>query len=99
MYTAYNPEGAAAITNPAQMDTILTGDEKAGFIAYLGTLDDETETPNQAQKDLDGYLAALNIVDTTVKKDSNTAMQALTNGYSDPELVALLNQFLPETTE
>ena len=88
MYTAYNPNGAANLNSTAGL-TALAGDN--GFKEYLSELGTDG---SQAQKDMDGYLAALEIVNNAVKDSPETANQVLSNGYEDPELVAIIQQVL-----
>ena len=81
MYSAYT--GTDSLDGVSLTDVYTTLDS-AEFKAYL-----ETE---QAQADLAGYLASVNMVDDGVASDPDAAADVLLEGFTDEELAALLEQ-------
>ena len=91
MYTAYNPQGAANITDFDDLDTLMELKNDTGFTTYLSGLSDSS---SQASKDLNGYLAALEMVNGAVNNDTEVATQVMSGNYNDANLVNLMNQVL-----
>lgn len=85
MYTAFDPEGAKSLDSTE--DLILLS-QNTEFKAYLATINTEGSA---AQKDYEGYKAALELVNGATS-DPTVANQVLNNGYGDGELKALLQQ-------
>lgn len=94
MYTAYvyslpddyNQDGKTkqdlidATNDPLE---ILNGLKDEKFLEYMET--------DEAEKDLDGYLAAMNMINSSAE-DPNAVSSVLINGFADEELVKLLQQ-------
>ena len=94
MYTAYanGLEGdakTAALENVQSVDKFITviGSD-TGFESYLKNED------GKAEKDLEGYLASLSIIDKSVTGNGDAVSDLLLNGYNNPDLVAGLNGLL-----
>lgn len=85
MYTAYayskgDQDLIDSTSNPID---ILNGLEDPGFKEYMDT--------EQAEKDLQGYMSALNMInDSTDNADAVSSV--LVNGFNDPNLIALVQQ-------
>ncbi len=80
MYSAYT--GTDSLENVSLTDVYDTLNSQE-FKEYL---DDP-----QAQKDLDGYLASMNVVNDGVSSGSGAAQNVLLNGFSDEELADLMS--------
>ena len=89
LYTAYAPDKAGEVTGSAGLQALAN--DKDGFMAYLATLSDPD---SQASKDLNGYYAALDIVNNAVSEDPEVANQVLVNGYEDEELVGIIGSII-----
>ncbi len=83
MYSAYTGTDSLENVQLADVYDTLNSD---GFKAYLDT--------DQAQKDLDGYLSSMNVVNDGVSSDSAAAQNVLLNGFSDKELADLMSQLI-----
>ncbi len=81
MYSAYTKTDS--IENVSLTEVYATLDS-ADFKEYL--------TTPQAKKDLDGYLASMNVVNDGVSSGSGAAQNVLLNGFSDEELADLMKQ-------
>ena len=66
----------------------MNGLEDPAFQAYLNN----TDGKGQAQKDLDGYLAAMNMITSSSGDNSEAVSNLLINGFGDPELIAMLEK-------
>ena len=90
LYTAfvnseYNTVGAtSASSNPMSAISAISGDSKtsAAFDAYMNSA--------QGQADLDAYLAAMDVINSSTGNEATK--DALVNGFSDPNLINLLQQ-------
>ena len=49
---------------------------------------------NQASKDLDGYMSAMNMINKSADEDPDMALNVLTNGFADPALAGVIGQVL-----
>lgn len=92
LYTAYaystgNAELIASTNDPIG---ILNGLEDPGFQAYLK--DADGNVTEQAKTDLDGYLAAMNMINSSSGDNSEAVKNLLINGFGDPELIAMLEK-------
>ena len=89
MYTAYayNTGDADLIESTKNPISILNGLQDPGFQAYMSN----TDNSGQVDKDLEAYMAALNMVNGSTS-DLDTVSQIMVNGFDDPELVAVLQQ-------
>ena len=85
MYTAFDPEGAKSLDSTD--DLILLSQNKQ-FKEYLADINKEGSA---AQKDYEGYKAALNLVNDA-SSNADVTNQILNKGYNDGELSALLQQ-------
>jgi len=83
MYSAYTKTDS--LENVPLTDVYATLDS-AAFKAYL-----ETE---QAKKDLDGYLASMNVVNDGVSSGSDAAQKVLLNGFGDKDLAVIMSQLI-----
>lgn len=85
MYTAYaystNPDKIAATNDPINIVNSMGGD--TDFKDYINS--------EQGQKDLQGYLGALNMINNSTG-DSLAVSHLLINGFNDDQLKALLGQ-------
>ena len=97
MYTAYAnqlEEGDAknvALANLKDMDAFINaiGNETqsgSGFMTYL-----EGE---QATKDMDGFLASMNIITDSTENNTHATRDLLENGYNNADLIAALQGLL-----
>ena len=91
LYTAYDPEGANNIIVTGNFSEIPTTGGEGSFVEYLTQLSD---TNSKAYADMDGYFAALEIVNEAVSKDSEVANQILANGYNDAQLSGILGSVI-----
>lgn len=93
LYTAYAhslPAGAerdAAIAKTNDPLALLRSLDDTGFRSYLSNADGK----GQAQKDLDGYLASMNMINDA-QKDSSALDAVLVNGFNDEALLGLMQQ-------
>ena len=85
MYTAFDPVGAK---NLDSTDDLLQLSQNTEFKAYLAAINTEGSA---AQKDYEGYKAALELVNSA-SSNTDVTNQILNNGYDDGELKALLQQ-------
>ena len=74
---------AELISSTSNPVDILNGLDDDEFLAYM--------QEEQAEKDLDGYLAAMNMINGSAE-DPDAVAQLLVNGFSDPELAELLQK-------
>lgn len=97
MYTAYangleegetKTEALENVQDISKFVNAMGADE--GFSQYLKNVD------GQAAKDLDGYVAAMSIIDKSVENNGDAVSDLLVNGYSNAELLAGLNGLLSE---
>ena len=94
MYTAYantltGDAKTEAEQNGANIDNFINnGINDAGFIAYL------QNSESSAEQDLAGYKAAMDIINKAGASDPDAVAELLANGYSDPSLVAALENLL-----
>ena len=90
LYTAYaySTGDAELIASTNDPVAILNGLEDPAFQAYLNN----TDGKGQAQKDLDGYLAAMNMITSSSGDNSEAVSNLLINGFGDPELIAMLEK-------
>lgn len=97
MYTAYAnqlEEGDAknvALANLKDMDAFINaiGNETqsgSGFMTYLGG--------EQATKDMDGFLASMNIITDSTENNTDATRDLLENGYNNADLIAALQGLL-----
>lgn len=97
MYTAYAnqlEEGDAknaALANLKDMDAFVNtiGNETqsgSGFMTYLGG--------EQATKDMDGFLASMNIIMDSTENNTDATRDLLENGYNNANLIAALQGLL-----
>lgn len=87
LYTAYaTKNGLTVPENPA--DVLLQIDSDVNFKNYINN----TDGSGQAQKDLEGYLAAMNMINTNVESNTDAVSDILVNGFANKELVGLLQQ-------
>ena len=91
MYTSYangledsDPNKAAALENAKSIEGFMADMESEGFKEYLNN------SNGQAEKDLEGYLAALNMINSSTTGNSSAVSQLLVNGFEDDELVKAL---------
>ncbi|MBQ8622101.1 MAG: prepilin-type N-terminal cleavage/methylation domain-containing protein [Oscillospiraceae bacterium] len=85
LYTAYAERNGLTVSdNPGDVLDALDDD---GFQTYL-------ETP-EAAKDLAGYKASMNMV-TSIKGNKEAVSDVMVNGFSDPQLVAVLQQAMAQ---
>lgn len=91
LYTAYAAKNGISVPdNPA--DVLFQIDNDANFKSYVNNEDGS----GQAQKDLEGYLAAMNMINTNVETNTNAVSDILVNGFANEDLVALLQQAMGE---
>lgn len=98
MYTAYanglpdsDPNKAAALEKAKDPDAFLEAYSDSGFQAYLN---DDSENA-QVKEDLAAYKAAMGIINSGMSgEDKTAATQLVTNGFTDPDLLAALNGLL-----
>ena len=90
LYTAYDPEGAREITKTGNLSQIPTNTGEGSFVEYLTQL---SKTDSRAYADMEGYFAALEIVNEAVS-DPDVANKVLTNGYEDEELVGIVGSVI-----
>ena len=85
MYTAYaySTGDQALIDATEDPALVLSGLDDDDFQAYM--------TSEQGQKDLEGYLSSLNMINSSTG-DKTAVEHLMVNGFNDSELVALLNQ-------
>lgn len=92
MYTSYvknNPEmedKSAALLEQGEfsgMTSILADIESDNFQKYL--------ISEQGQADLNAYMASMQIINNSASQSTEATKEILTNGFTDPELVAALN--------
>ena len=83
MYSAYTKTDSLDDVQLTDVYTVLDSKE---FKAYLET--------DQAKADLDGYLSSMNMVNQGASGTSSAAQDILINGFTDPELGALLGQLV-----
>ena len=95
MYTAY------VQTNPDMEDkseALLEQGEFSGMTAILADIESEEFRTylagEQGQKDLNAYMASMQIVNDSANQSSEAAQDILTNGFSDPNLVGALNDLM-----
>ena len=88
MYTAYTKGEGEQMNSLADLKTIGSD---PGFTEYLKTIGTEGST---ASKDLDGYYAALDIVNGAVSESPEAANQIMTGGYNNSDLQAMLQQVM-----
>lgn len=96
MYTAYanglpdsDPNKSTALDNASSVTKFglaMSGD--TGFQEYLQNKD------GQAEKDLEGYLSAMTIINDSAKGDKDAATNLVMNGYDDAELAGALSSLL-----
>ena len=87
LYTAYAAKNNITVSdNPA--DVLLALDSDEDFKDYINNVDGS----GQAQKDLDGYLAAMNMINTNVSSNKTAVSDILVNGFANESLVDLLEQ-------
>lgn len=87
LYTAYAANNNITVSdNPA--DVLLAIDSDSGFKDYIN----DTNNSGQAQKDLEGYLAAMNMINTNVDSNKDAVTDILVNGFANDNLVDLLQQ-------
>ena len=95
LYTAYahtitDPEERAAAIEAANDPIgILNGLNDAGVQAYL-------KDTSKVDKDLDGYLAAMNMITSSAENDSSMALNLMTNGFNDPSLATVIQQVVAQ---
>ena len=93
LYTAYahslpaGEERDIAIAKTNDPLALLRSLDDAGFRSYLNN----TDGKGQAQKDLDGYLASMNMINDA-QKDSTALDAVLVNGFNDEAFLGLLQQ-------
>lgn len=76
------------IANTSNPVDILNGLDNENFQKYLKNADGSwTE---QAQRDFDGYMAAMNMINSSSANNTAAVEKLLTNGFTDPDLVELL---------
>ena len=85
MYTAFDPEGAKNLSTSEDLILLSQNEEFKAYLAEINT------AGSAAQKDYEGYKAALDLVNGATS-DKDVANQVLNNGYDDAELKALLQQ-------
>ena len=86
LYTAYAERNNLTVSdNPAD---VLSALSDPGFQTYLDTED--------AQKDLAGYQASMNMINESVQGNSGAVSDVLINGFDDPQLIAVLQQALAQ---
>ena len=89
LYTAYAyglPEGDERTAAIARLDDpigLMKGMDDPNFRTYL--------TTDQAEKDLDGYMAAMEMIDKSAT-DKGAVHSMIINGFTDPALLAVINQ-------
>lgn len=91
LYTAYDSEAAGDVIVTGNFSEILNSENSEGFIQYLSELNTEG---SKANADMEGYFAALEIVNKAVSDDSEVANQVLTGGYNDEELVGIVGSVI-----
>lgn len=99
MYTAYAnqlEEGdakTAALANLKDMDSFVNAintetQSNSGFMTYLNNED------GQAAKDMDGFLASMNIITESTANNPEATRDLLENGYNNSDLIAGLQGLL-----
>lgn len=84
MYTAYvNSSAYTGTDKTVTTDKVIDALEDPDFKAFLDS--------DQGQADLDGYLGSLSMINSSTQ-DPNAVSELMINGFSDPNLIALLNQ-------
>lgn len=81
MYTSYVTRNGGTATN--DIFVVLDTLESDGFKTYMNT--------TEATADMDGYLAAMGMIESA-SSDKSAGSTLLVNGFTDPELIALLTQ-------
>lgn len=85
LYTAYAAKNNLAVPeNPA--DVLVALDNDKGFKDYVNDVDGS----GQAQKDLEGYLGAMNMVNSNVESNTDAVEDILVNGFANDSLVDLM---------
>ena len=80
--TNYDP------TQPLDFSTVMNTLTEPSFQNYLNN----TDNSGQAEKDLNGYLAAMNTITSNTGDGSSLGTDVAVSGFDDPALVALLQQ-------
>lgn len=95
MYTAWAnslPEGQEktnALANASTIDGFISDMGNDDFVSYL------KDTNGSAQTDLDGYIAAMDIINKSAHSGNDDALSnLLVNGYGDTSLQAALQELL-----
>ena len=106
MYTSYVKY---ANTNPDVPDmedkseALLEQGEFSGMTAILADIESEEFRTylagEQGQKDLNAYMASMQIVNDSANQSSEATQDILTNGFTDPNLVAALNGLMNGSVE
>lgn len=97
MYTAYAnqlDEGdtkTAALANLKDMDAFVNaiGNETQSGSSFMNYLDGE-----QATKDMDGFLASMNIITDSTENNTDATRDLLENGYNNTDLISALQGLL-----
>ena len=88
MYTAYaHSTGNQELMDKTGIADVMLGLNEPGFQEWMGTA--------QAQKDLDGYLASLSMINNS-SNDKNAVSDLLQNGFNNDDLKDIFNNALGE---
>lgn len=102
MYTAYanglpdaDPTKQAKLDSLKDMNTFINAlpDETkdgSGFMDYLNN----TDNKGQAEKDMEGFIAAMNIINSSTKDNPGATRDLLENGYNNQELINAMQGLL-----
>lgn len=102
MYTAYAnglPDGdekTAALNNLKDMDSFVAAltatelQEDSNFMKYL----DNDDGKGQAEKDMEGFIAAMNIINSSTKDNPDATLELLENGYNNQDLINAMQGLL-----
>lgn len=103
MYTSYanGLEGDAkteALKNTENAADLIKGLNSDGFQAYLGA-ESTAENKSQAHKDLEAYLGAMEIINTSATpENTDTVKNLILNGYGSDDMINGLDSLLGRTT-
>ena len=85
LYTSYAQKNGIAVSQDNALNSVLNALDDEGFKAYANSAD--------ATKDVEGYLAAMNMVNSSYE-NKDVATDILLNGFNNDDLTALLQNAL-----
>ena len=84
MYTSYCAANNIPVEGDLDHNEVLDTLASEEFKTYM--------TTEQAEKDMEGYMSAMNMVNDSSSANSDAVTSILVNGMSDPDLLAMLQQ-------